>query len=91
MKLLNPALGVPGEGIGGTISSSGEVKAVPPVKVASGVVAQWHGADEAGAEVKALGSDGKLDWVCGVPAQEKISLLLHWEVTAPAKTFIMGL
>ncbi|KAF8799602.1 hypothetical protein BYT27DRAFT_7149586 [Phlegmacium glaucopus] len=102
VKLVSPALGIPGEGFGGgTIGVSGssiggiggekELKAPPPLRVASGVIAQWHGADEAGVEVEALGKDGKLNWVCAVPAQEKIGLVLQWEVMAPAKTAIVGL
>ena len=85
VKLVSPALRVPGEGFGwGTNSDK-------TVSVASGVVAQWHGADKAGVEVEALGKDGKLNWVCAVPAQEKIGLVLQWEVAAPAKTSILGL
>ena len=38
--------------------SNGEVKAV---KVGSGIVAQWHEADEVGVEVETLGKDGKLN------------------------------
>ena len=78
-------LGVPGEGFGwGNISRSkssnisissstaneGGTKVPLPVSVASGgVVAQWYGADEEGVDVEALGKDGKLNWVCAVPAQ----------------------
>lgn len=80
VKLVRPALGVPGEGFGGGSMSTGEPKVLPPVSVASGVVAQWHGADEAGVEVEALGKDGKLNWICAVPGQEKIGLVLQWEV-----------
>jgi uncharacterized protein (TIGR02231 family) len=83
VKLVSPALKLPGEAV--------ESKGFPPLKVAPGVIAQWHGADEAGVEVEALGRDGKLDWVCAVPAQEKIGLVLQWEVMAPIKTTIMGL
>lgn len=98
VKLVSPALGVPGEGFGGgTVSghssstgAGGEPKVLSPLKVVSGVNAQWHGADE-GVEVEALGRDGKLNWVCAIPAQEKIGLVLQWEVTAPAKTAIAGL
>jgi Domain of unknown function (DUF4139) len=88
VKLVRPVLGVPGEGFG---CGSGEPKVLTPVSVASGVVAQWHGADEAGVEVEALGKDGKLNWVCAVPAQEKIGLVLQWEVLAPVNTIILGL
>ena len=104
VKLVSPALGVlgvPGEGFGwgnsksSSISSStaneGGPKVPLPVSVASGgVVAQWHGADE-GVDVEALGKDGKLNWVCAVPAQEKIGLVLQWGVVAPVKTTIPGL
>jgi hypothetical protein len=83
VNLVSPALKLPGEGV--------EPKGFPPLKVAPGVVAQWHGADEEGVQVEALGRDGKLDWVCAVPAQEKIGLFLQWEVMAPVKTTIMGL
>jgi Domain of unknown function (DUF4139) len=79
VKLVSPALKLPGE-VG-----------ISPLKVALGVIAQWHGADEVEGEVEALGRDGKLDWVCAVPAQEKIGLVLQWEVTAPVKTAIAGL
>ena len=88
VKLVRPALRVPGEGF---ICGNGEPKVPPPVSVASGVVAQWHGADEAGVDVEALGKDGKLNWVCAVPAQEKIGLVLQWEVLAPVNTTILGL
>ena len=90
MRLVSPALRVPGtsSGFGGESISSAEVKAV---KVASGIVAQWHEADGLGVEVETLGKNGKLNWVCTVPAQEKIGSVLHWEVTAPAKTIISGL
>lgn len=87
VKLVSPALGVPGTGSSGSTES----KALPPLRVASGVIAQWYGADEAGVEVEALGKDGKLNWVCAVPAQTKIGLVLQWEVTAPAKTTVVGL
>lgn len=85
VKLVNPALSVPEQGFGwgSSVSTANrEFRVPPPVSVASGVVAQWHGADEAGVEVEALGKDGKLDWVCAVPAQEQIRLVLQWEVVA---------
>ena len=78
VKLIRPALDVPGKGLGSI--GTGESRVLPPVSVAPGVVAQWHGADEEGVEVEALGRDGKLNWVCAVPAQEKIGLVLQWEV-----------
>lgn len=90
VKLVRPALGVPREGFS-WCGNGGEPKVLPPVSVASGVVAQWHGADKAGVELEVLGKDGKLNWICAVPAQEKIGLVLQWEVVAPVKTIIQGL
>jgi len=84
VKLVNPALKLPGE-VGGVDPKAS------PLKVASGVIAQWHGADEESVEAAVLGRDGKLDWVCNMLAQEKIGLVLQWEVTAPVKTTITGL
>jgi len=97
VKLVSPALGVPGEDFGwgtingiGTAVGGGEPKVLSPLSVALGVVAQWHGVDEAGVEVEDLGKDGKLNWIlCAVPAQEKIELVLQWEVVAPVKTTII--
>jgi hypothetical protein len=84
VKLVRPALDVPG--VGCASISTGD-----PYSVASGVRAQWHGADEAGVDVEALGKDGKLDWICAVPAQEKIGLVLQWDVLTTANTTIQGL
>jgi hypothetical protein len=82
--LVSPALKLPGEAGGVDLKAS-------PLKVSSGVIAQWHGADEASVEAEVLGRDGKLDWMCNVLAQEKIGLVLQWEVTAPVKAIITGL
>ncbi|KAF8877365.1 hypothetical protein BD779DRAFT_1677356 [Infundibulicybe gibba] len=76
VKLTNPALTLP---------------VPPPVSVTGGVSAQWDGADEDDVDRESLGRDGKLNWMCEVPAQEKINLLLSWEVTASANTPITGL
>ncbi|KAG5645737.1 hypothetical protein DXG03_005433 [Asterophora parasitica] len=59
-----------------------------PIQVAEGVLAQWDGADEPGCDVEALGLNGKINWLCAVPAHSKINLLLSFEVTAPRKTNI---
>lgn len=90
VKLLSPPLVAPFSD--STLSSSGgELKVPPPVKVSSGVVVQWDGADEPGNDVEGLGKDGKFYWVCAVPSQGKVNLLLQWEVTAPVRTDIAGL
>jgi hypothetical protein len=91
VKLVSPALTVSS---GGSESASKEKeKAVQKVGVAKGVVAQWDGADEpeTDGDPKVLGKTGKINWVCSVPPQGKINLVLQWEVTALVSTHIMGL
>ncbi|KAF9465724.1 hypothetical protein BDZ94DRAFT_1214090 [Collybia nuda] len=80
VKLDNPAL-----------PASSEVEKPTQVQVSQEVVAQWHGADEPGVDTASLGRNGKLNWVCSVPAQKKINLVLQWEVSAPVGGNIVGL
>lgn len=96
VKYASPALVVPNtlETVGtskAVADGSATLKAPAPVKVAEGVVAQWDGADESGFDLETLGKDGKMYWLCGVPAQGKVNLMLTWEVTAPIRTDILGL
>jgi hypothetical protein len=42
-------------------------------------------------DLTALGKDGKISWLCSVPAQTKINLTLQWEVSAPVNTDIVGI
>ncbi|KAF9465728.1 hypothetical protein BDZ94DRAFT_1320028 [Collybia nuda] len=86
VKLVSPSLSVP-EASG----TGGEVQAPQAVKVGEGVHAQWEGADEQGIDMEHLGRDGKFHWVCAVPSQGKINLVLSWEVSAPLHTDIVGL
>jgi hypothetical protein len=90
VKLVSPHLTIP-EGPSATSSKNGEIRAPPPVKVGDGVLAQWEGADEQGFDMEHLGRDGKFHWVCAVPPQSKVNLLLSWEVSAPLRTSIFGL
>ena len=86
VKLISPALVLPEPP-----ASDAERKQPPPLQVGEGVVAQWEGADEPGFDLEALGRDGKLNWVCSIPSQGKVNLLLSWEVVAPARLTIEGL
>ncbi|KAL0570837.1 hypothetical protein V5O48_011120 [Marasmius crinis-equi] len=63
----------------------------PSVKVANGIMAQWDGADEESVDGDALGRDGKVNWLCEVPAGEKVNLNLQWEVSMPVKMRVSGL
>jgi hypothetical protein len=55
------------------------------------VKAQWDGADDLDTDPSLLGKEGKLGWVCEVPAQRTVVLTLGWEVVCPYGTDIMGL
>jgi hypothetical protein len=98
VKLVQPALVLPGTENGGTGTLSGatELKAPPPVKVSPGIIATWMGSDDDAAgsgdvDVDALGKEGKFAWVCALPLQSKVGLTLQYEVSAPVKTVIEGL
>ena len=91
VKLVNPSLVIPNPAATTRSINGGEVRAPPPVKVSDGVIAQWEGADEPGFDMESLGKDGKFNWVCSIPAQGKVNLLLAWEVSAPARTTVVGL
>ncbi|KAF9532401.1 hypothetical protein CPB83DRAFT_847799 [Crepidotus variabilis] len=104
VKHIQPALALPSaEGTGaGTISNttSGELKIPTPLKIGSGVVASWDGADEVSLgsvqaqsdlDIESLGKDGKFCWICSIAPQAKVNLSLQWEVSAPLRTSIAGL
>ena len=88
MKLVKPALKLPGEGLSKVV---GELKPlVPPnAEVTPGIIAKWYGSGEV--QVEALGMDGRLYWECTIPAQTKIGLVLEWKVKVPLRTDIVGL
>ncbi|KDR71602.1 hypothetical protein GALMADRAFT_127088 [Galerina marginata CBS 339.88] len=91
VSLVNPALTIPAAGPS-TVGFSGRMLAPPePVQVMDGVIAQWNGADQPGYDISALALNGQFDWVCKVPAQQKINLVLQWEVTTSQRTEIYGL
>jgi Domain of unknown function (DUF4139) len=103
VKLVSPPLPFAEKlsgGAGGTTSSAGAmvenklgIKVPAPVVVSKGITAQWEGVDEVSSEneVEDLGGEGKLGWLCSIPAQGKVNLTLQWEVSAPFKTAITGL
>lgn len=55
------------------------------VTVDDGVYAQWEGADEPDYNLERMGQEGKLEWVCSVPAHGKLDLVLGWEVASSSK------
>ncbi|PPQ75228.1 hypothetical protein CVT24_007655 [Panaeolus cyanescens] len=101
VKHINPALVLPSSEAAatgsislGTSNNPASIKGVAPVKVAQGVVAQWDGADEVengDVPIDAVGKEGKVAWICSIPAGSKLGLVLHWEVTTPVRTEVTGL
>ncbi|PBK99487.1 hypothetical protein ARMGADRAFT_1059619 [Armillaria gallica] len=91
VKLVSPALSLPADGSSIKTVKANASRAVPHVQVSEGVVAQWEGSDESGIDVDALGKDGKINWLCTVPPQGKLNLVMQWEVSTPARAHVTGL
>ncbi|KAF9492706.1 hypothetical protein BDN71DRAFT_1473629 [Pleurotus eryngii] len=100
VKLINPSLTLPSSGTDTLALSFGnadkakdaaERPLMSPVKVSSGVVAQWDGADDPQGDITALGKDGKLNWLCSIPPQSTANVSLQWEVESAANVTITGL
>lgn len=90
VKVVNPALASPSSlTVGNTLKT--ESKRPSSVKVSQGVLAQWEGTDDPSVDMEHLGKDGKISWMCNVPAQEKVDITLQWEVSTPAKAVVVGL
>jgi len=85
VNLISPPLIMP------ETSKSGKPTASGPVNLGGGVVAQWEGTDEPETDPELLGKDGKLSWICSLPAQGKINILLSWEVVYPSGSNVYGL
>ena len=67
-------------------------KGTPPrVQVSEGIIAQWSGSDDPNGDLSALGGNGRIDWLCAIPAFGTVNLLLQWEVTTIQKSVIYGL
>jgi len=85
VNLISPALTLPKTS---TLTS----KETPPrVKVSEGIIAQWNGSDDPDGDFSALGRNGRIDWICTIPAFGTVNLLLQWEVIGTNKTAIYGL
>jgi hypothetical protein len=96
VKLVNPALTVGPTAGEGTSSSKDKDKdkdkALQKLSVGKGVVAQWDGTDELETDgMESLGKNGKINWMCSIPPQGKVNLVLQWEVTSPVTATVMGL
>jgi uncharacterized protein (TIGR02231 family) len=100
VKLTTPALPSAPSRIDGSAKEEKKVDRSRPVShpmfnVSPGIGAEWGDGTEdttsvAGGAV-VVGQDGKLSWVCEIPSQGKVNLLLEWEVTSPASTYVYNL
>ena len=81
VNLISPALILPVTGRG----------TPPRVQVSEGIIAQWNGSDDPNGDFSALGRNGRIDWLCAIPAFGTVNLLLQWEVTTTQKAEIYGL
>ncbi|KAJ2925288.1 hypothetical protein H1R20_g11833, partial [Candolleomyces eurysporus] len=67
-------------------------KIATPVKIGSGIIAQWEGADDINGSGWHLGRDGQIAWIfSGLASQQKVDLSLAWEVSAPSQVVVFGL
>ncbi|KDR77513.1 hypothetical protein GALMADRAFT_65991 [Galerina marginata CBS 339.88] len=85
VNVLSPALVLP------RADKKGVFSIPEPVKVGGLATAQWDGAEEPDMDPSLLGKDGKFSWICSIPSQGKLTLLLSWEVVCPYGSDIMGL
>jgi hypothetical protein len=88
VNLISPALTLPTSS--STLKLTG--KDTPPrLRVSDGIIAQWNGSDDPNGDFSALGANGRIDWLCAIPAFGTVNLLLQWEVTTTPKTVVYGL
>ncbi|KAF9525620.1 hypothetical protein CPB83DRAFT_859059 [Crepidotus variabilis] len=62
-----------------------------PIKVAPWIQAQWDKADEEDVDDTLVGKDGKMNWICVVPARQSVTLVLQCEVVCPVGVGVVGL
>ena len=86
VNLISPKLTIPLPS-----TNLGNKAAPSSVIVADGVVAQWSDKGDSNLNVNALGKDGRMDWICSIPAHAKINIPLQWEVSTTQKKPIEGL
>ncbi|KAF7318769.1 DH domain-containing protein [Mycena chlorophos] len=106
VKLVSPALLVPSDAntnnnapvsslsMGMSIKGAPKAKDIVPQRItlAKDVVAQWDGVDEPDCVPESLGLDRKVNWICAVGSQAKVTVGLEWEVTvSPASLQVTGL
>jgi hypothetical protein len=88
VKLTQPPLLLPQQNKKGLNSVPQAAKAAI---VGSQAVAQWKGTDEPDVDPNLLGKDGEFSWICNIPAQGTLNLLLSWKVVCPHYSHIIGL
>lgn len=54
------------------------------------VYARWDMVDEPVHDLKLLGTNGKMNWVCMIPGKESVELSLQWQVLVYSSQQIKG-
>ncbi|KAJ8522073.1 hypothetical protein ONZ45_g1288 [Pleurotus djamor] len=93
VKLISPtlsSLSASSTGETGTTKNRASKLLSSSSKIDEGVVAQWDGASDESVDPSTLGKDGKLNWICNIPPQGKIDVVLKWEESAPANVQVVS-
>jgi hypothetical protein len=98
VKLLIPSLSTVSSRSVGSVKDEKKIEQPAlhsKVPVSQGIVAGWGHDMEDTATTEdgtiVAGQDGKLSWVCEIPPQGSVNLLLQWEVISPANTPVHNL
>ncbi|KAJ8482075.1 hypothetical protein ONZ45_g15080 [Pleurotus djamor] len=93
VKLISPtlsSLSASSTGETGTTKNRASKLLSSSSKIDEGVVAQWDGASDESVDPSTLGKDGKLNWICNIPPQGKVDVVLKWEESAPANVQVVS-
>lgn len=96
VRLISPALAMPTATASTEKSGSSILKLKTKqsvndsVKVAPNVRVQWNGLGEPDVDQKAIGKDGMLSWFVSLASQERVTLVLQYEVSFPDGIAIEG-
>jgi uncharacterized protein (TIGR02231 family) len=97
VKLIAPALPSVHSRIEGSVKEEKKTdhSRRPMLHVSPGITAEWGDGMEDTTSIEdgtaVVGQDGKLSWVCEIPSQGKVNLLLRWDVTSPASIDVFNL
>ncbi|KAF5330992.1 hypothetical protein D9619_005225 [Psilocybe cf. subviscida] len=97
VRLISPALALPAATPATEKNSSSILKlkskqsVSDAVKVSSSVTANWDGLGEQDVDQKALGKDGVVCWLVSLAAQERVTLVLQYDISHAEGLDVHGL